>query len=87
MKMEQSVPKRRHIKLRRKRITQKKTHNNSNVISNISCLFAETAFNSKGYKILDNTFGLVCICGILYVNKGYTLIQVYASGKDSRPLT
>jgi hypothetical protein len=28
MKMEQSVPKRRHIKLRRRGITQKKAHNN-----------------------------------------------------------
>jgi hypothetical protein len=27
MKMEQSVPKRRHIKFRRRRITQKKTYN------------------------------------------------------------
>jgi len=32
MKMEQSVPKRRHIKFRRRLITQKKTYNNIQVV-------------------------------------------------------
>jgi hypothetical protein len=31
MKMEQSVPKRRHIKFRRREITQKKTYNRNNL--------------------------------------------------------
>ena len=33
MKMEQSVPKRRHINFRRRGITQKKTYNKDNFIS------------------------------------------------------
>jgi hypothetical protein len=34
MKMEQSVPERRHIKFRRREITQKKTYNKNKVCSN-----------------------------------------------------
>jgi hypothetical protein len=46
MKMEQSVPKRRHIKFRRRRITQKKAYN----IQNMAKVWNQELF------LIDGTF-------------------------------
>ena len=45
MKMEQSVPKRRHIKFRRRGITQKKAHKNILLVVSISNIYLRKYYN------------------------------------------
>jgi hypothetical protein len=52
MKMEQSVPKRRHIKFRRRGNTQKKTYNNLKFILHLPAYEDETECSeTSAYKI------------------------------------
>jgi hypothetical protein len=51
MKMEQSVPKRRHINFRRRGITQKKAYNRFNFVSNSSNTLASLYTTFDPYRI------------------------------------
>ena len=49
MKMEQSVPKRRHIKFRRRGITQKKAYNTYHYLTHI------TLYDCKAHTLMQTT--------------------------------
>jgi hypothetical protein len=75
MKMEQCVPKRRHIKFRRRRITQKKTYN----------IFKKTAILERRVHIARRTTCLyrsIPLSDVVTNGKEMEHLQVLTCGKE-----